>query len=249
MLPLPAIKEYWLGIDLETTGLNEYEDEIIEIGLVLYAPEDKTIVEMESFLVQRGILGGKAIPDEIEALTGISELMRNAHGESVDQAAARLHLYLDRAHKVVAHNRDFETRFLGERLSIWIEDARWIDTRYDLPYEPESKGNGSLSEICMSHGIFNPCPHRALPDALAMMQLLAKYPYYDVAMLAKEPKIHIIALVSYDERDKAKALGYHWDGLTKTWGKQVKASKVGLEEAKANQAGFKISIQALEQAA
>jgi DNA polymerase-3 subunit epsilon len=230
-----------LGLDLETTGLDPDTDDIIEIGFVVWNAVKHTPVCSYSALTK----GAVPIPETIASLTGIDDANRHHGGVELGTAINALAHWANRADYFVAHNAAFEQSFLNNRLALGVS-IPWIDTMTDLPY-PSTKGKGSLSEICMNHGIFNPMPHRALPDAFAMMQLLAKYPFDEVERTAKIPSIKIMAVSSFDQKDVVKAQGFYWNPGTeqmpdKCWWKSIKENRLDEEVGIAQQHGYSIRI-------
>lgn len=209
------------GIDLETTGLDPLTSEIIEIGIVQWDVERKAPISMRSELVKPY----NSIPKDIQELTGITDqsfwsghYLKSEDLNALIANASRSSDYL------VAHNAAFEKSFLPE----W-QSFKWIDTKIDLPFK-NGKGNGALSDICMGHGIFNVMPHRALPDAIAMMQLFSLYDFDEIKKSADSPEIEMTLRFSYDTTGRkqvlAKTLGYRWDGDAKVWTKTVKEIRV-----------------------
>lgn len=225
-----------LGIDIETTGLDPEQDRVIEIGAVLWDAGEENPIHMTSCLVNE--FDG-TVPPEITALTGITTWQIQEYGVSLDVALEKLISQAHDANYLVAHNADFEKSFLEKRGFEAV--AGWVDTMTDIVYAP-MKGHGSLSAICMTHGIFNPMPHRALPDALAMMQVLAKYDLEKVIERSKEPTILVVAQVNFEEKDRAKNLAYRWNRseAPRQWSKKIKASDLDQEIILTKAAGFEI---------
>ena len=93
----------------------------------------------------------------------------------------------------------------------------WIDTCTDVPYPP-SVGSRTLRYLAADHLFINPFPHRAIFDVMTMLTVLSHYNVEEIAVLAKSPVIHVQAKVGYDEREKAKARGYMWEGQTGSLG-------------------------------
>lgn len=225
-----------LGLDLETTGLDPQTDAVIEFGYALVQVDESgshRLIQASSVLIKPP----GDIPEEITALTGISSPMLSPISYTTDAMLKVLRSHS--VHYFVAHNADFERGFLS---ALGFEFPNWIDTRYDLPYPP-GKGSGSLSDICMGHGVFNPMPHRALTDTLAMMQLMAKYPFAEVERLANAASLTLEVIFPYDatgqKQAAVKALGYHWDGLNKRWLKKIKDLHLDAAVAEAEAKGFK----------
>lgn len=231
-----------MGIDLETTAVEPQNGFIIEFGIALWDTIRSQFVRMSSSLIKppEGYTGNTEIPLDIQYLTGITGLDHATswvHAKSVIYGCASIADY------IVAHNASFEREWL-DYFGCTL-DKPWIDTMTDLPYSP-TKGHGPLTTICQSHGIHNIQPHRALPDTIAMMQLLARYEINSVIELAKMPMVTLEARcpntcgkLPYDLKDKAKALGYKWSRyIPDAWAIQVKQCFVQDEQRKALENGF-----------
>ncbi len=156
------LKLNFLVIDLETTGLNPANSEIIEIGAVK---------------VENGVLTGhfqmlvkpQQMPSpEISDLTGITpEMLIDAPPLSV-----ALQALLDFAGAIgfwVAHNKDFEASFLEAHLE---QQPNWLDSidiaKIALPQERYFRLGHLLQVMQIEHGQL----HRALADAEATARLL-----------------------------------------------------------------------------
>lgn len=229
-----------LGIDLETTGLDPETSDIIEVGVVLWDTRGNNPLEMMSMLVIGDDLVAPHVPDDITALTGITQTQLEEHGHPISTVVTLIDSMVGQVDYWVAHNAPFEKSFLPKLYPAAL-DAMWVDTKTDLPYKG-AKGKGSLSEIAMNHGIFNPMPHRALPDTLAMMQVLAQYPFEEVEIYANAPTRNLVIRFPYDatgEKNKVvKSLGYYWNPDGKYWHKPVKEFFVDEELGNAHAHGF-----------
>src|SRR5690606_9794451 len=98
----------------------------------------------------------------------------------------------------------------------------WIDTKCDIPQKGKSS---SLVYMAADHGFVNPFPHRALHDVFTMLKLAGHYDLDEALQLARSPYITLVAEVSFDDRDKAKSAGFHWDPKRKLWTQRVRAKK------------------------
>lgn len=234
-----------LGIDFETTGLNHQTDQVIEVGMALYDTESRHIIQNESYLVY-----AEEIPDDVTALTGITGKMCNAFGIALESVARRLHHMACDADWLVAHHADFEKSFMPHFYDSLVEPqvrmlsaVPWIDTKTDLPYPP-MKGKGTLNDIAMSHGVFNPQPHRALPDVHTMLSVLSQYDFAEVERYAKAETITMVCSFPYNatgERQAlVKSLGYYWNSECKWWHKPCKEFKQDEEI----QAAYKVGLNA-----
>ena len=114
-------------LDLETTGLDNKSDEVIEIAMKLFevdkldATEIKAVKAYESYNEPR-----KPISDEITQLTGITPEM--VKGQSIDwKEVSRL---LGVSQIVVAHNAAFDRGFLEQYIktsNIWACSSKDVD--------------------------------------------------------------------------------------------------------------------------
>lgn len=223
-----------LGVDFETTSLEPATGRITEIGAVLWDTLENKPLKIYNELVACGA----PIPDEITKITGITDKMIAEHGVPQDEAFIALGFLMMEAEYVLAHNAPFDRAFYEEtckRLGHEVVLNKWIDTSVDVPYD-EKISTRKLIHLAAEHGFLNPFAHRAVFDVLTMLAVCAKYDWQDIKRLSHEPNVKLIAQVSYDDREKAKARGYRWDAPAKQWVKTVKQSVV---EREAREAPFK----------
>lgn len=246
-----------IGLDLETTGLNTGEDRITELGIVLWDSDEKAPILMRQyFLIDDGIREKLKNPDTvamIKRVCGLTPSILEEFGLVPGMALAELE-YLCKDHKpdfVVAHNgENFDRPFTYAELtrhSVTSDNFRrvpWLDTRADIPFasEPESR---KLKHLALDCGFINPFAHRAVFDVLTMLRVLSHYPLEDVIAYSKVPFITVRAVVSYDDREKAKARRYSWEKLgervyQKQWIKKLKLDKLEQEQKEAAAAGFQV---------
>lgn len=146
----------YVALDLETTGLDPENDEIIEVGAVRAGDG----VE-ESF--QTFVRPQRALPYRIQCLTGISQADL-ANAPLFAEVAAELERFIGES-PIVGQNIAFDLAFLQRR------DIRPQGPAFDtrdlacvlLPGLPDY----SLSTIAAALGIEFPLRHRALADARA----------------------------------------------------------------------------------
>lgn len=232
-----------LGLDFETTGLDLVNDRITEVGAVLWDIEEKSPVQISGFLVKTD----KEITGEITKLTGITREMLDRFGKSEDSAFRALENLYYTADYVMAHNGgDFDRPLLlnwdnrrceGGKSVVRLPDKVWIDSKTDLPAEAYQK-SASLKYMACDHGFLYD-GHRAVNDVLAMLKIFSFYDANVVIERAKQPTVHVQALVSFDTNKLAKDRGYHWKPETKQWLKPIKANEIEKETA---EAGFRIRV-------
>ena len=230
---------YLLGIDLETTGLDPSSSDIIEIGYMVWDSSLSCSVECASYLIKYD----KTLPEDIKKLTGITEEHLNHFGIELKQA---LSVLVDKAKKCdffVGHNAiAFDRKILTQacqRLFIEFPKIKWIDTMIDLPY-PDSITTRKLTYLAVEHNVFCGTAHRAVFDIGLTMQILSKYDMNEIIKRAETGFVKLIAEISYDERDKAKAKGFKWDSENKIWFKIVRAY-----DAKKIQFDFPVSAEVI----
>ena len=247
--------KYLLGLDFETTGLDFEKDRITEIGAVLWDCASNAPVVIYNALVKHA--DAPPITEEITKLTGITQAMLDEFGTLPILAFRELNKLIGKAGAIVAHNGSgFDkpmieaqmkryAAFTGEigcverGVEIGYEWTKpWVDTCIDIEFPPHITTR-KLTHLAAEHGFLNPFSHRAVFDVLTMMRVLSLYPLAPVLESAEKPMVTLIARVSYDDREKAKARGYRWRGESKTWVRHMKAHKA---EAEKTEAGFRVDV-------
>jgi DNA polymerase III subunit epsilon len=231
-----------LGLDFETTGLSWQADRIIEVGAVLYDWDTETPLCLLSELV----IPDRPVPDEIVKLTGITDALIDAYGQSEELTLRRLLRMIGQADYVMAHNgSEFDKLFfdaciarVGDVGTGW--ECPWLDTRCDIVF-PESITTRQLKFLAAEHGFLNPFSHRAIFDVLTMLKVARQYPLESIVARSKEPTLYIQAIVSFDDKDKAKARGYFWCAPRKIWWRSMKQSDYEIEKTAA---GFRTALLA-----
>lgn len=155
----------YVAVDLEMTGLKLARDKILEIGAVHM--RDGQELGRYHALVNPHI----DIPEEIQALTGITQEMAEQGMESEGAVAGFLEFY--RGLPLVGHNISFDYGFLkqgavnaGLELETPVADTLKI-ARKLLPAEQKK----NLEALCMALDIPLREHHRALDDAAATARL------------------------------------------------------------------------------
>lgn len=159
----------FIVVDLETTGLDPYKCEILEIGAVKQQSGEK--------LYFHKLLNTKRIiPEKIIKLTGITNELISSNG--VDRYIA-LKSFLNFVNElpIISYNAAFDINFLNEAL-IKAGLGQLNNKVYDLMkivkkeqmFQPDYKLETSLK----TYGINSEVPHRALEDAKLAYELLMK---------------------------------------------------------------------------
>ena len=154
-----------VAIDIETTGLNDERDAIIEIGAVKFKGHR---VEAEWTSV---INPGRHIPEFITGLTGISDAeTRNA--PKLRDIIHDLEAFVGDA-PVVGHNIRFDLGFIQKQAGI-LNYNEVIDTYEIAAVVMPTASRYNLGSLGKQLGILLPATHRALDDAKVTMAAFNK---------------------------------------------------------------------------
>lgn len=163
-----------LFVDTETTGL-EYEDEPIDIGLILVEGNKYTGEITKEFATYSGTREPSCnISPAAFSVHGLNNAMLK--GQQFDyEMLTRMFMH---ANICIAHNARFDAGMLRHFLSALREhlpsDSRpveWACSCWDVDW-PNYFSNRKLDTICEKFGITRNFPHRALDDARAIMLAL-----------------------------------------------------------------------------
>ncbi|WP_068792814.1 3'-5' exonuclease [Brevibacillus laterosporus] len=156
--------EIYTFIDLETTGLDHENDQIIEVAAI------RTDLEREYGRFQTFVQldEGRELSSFIAELTGITE--RDLHGgtHSFFATSALGKFFADTT--VVAHNAPFDLSFVTGRV-MFLEKFVCTRALAKLVAPTES---ASLKDVCARHGIELTGHHRAMNDVLATIEVFRK---------------------------------------------------------------------------
>ncbi|RLK64288.1 type I-E CRISPR-associated endoribonuclease Cas2 [Atopobacter sp. AH10] len=158
----------YIILDIETTGLNELNSEIIEIA-ALKVETDKT--STLTYLIE-----GKVVPDEIKKLTGISTEMLQAEGRDEKEVLTQLANFIDDK-VIVGYNVNFDLRFINHYLNNYQLNPvtnKLIDLKVIVKKERPLLLNYKLETALAEFGISDKVSHRALEDVKLMYALIGK---------------------------------------------------------------------------
>jgi DNA polymerase-3 subunit epsilon/ATP-dependent DNA helicase DinG len=167
-----------VAIDIETTGLSEERDAIIEIGAVKF--KGRRVEAEWSSLINPN----KHIPEFISGLTGISDAeVRNA--PRFQAVAADLEAFVGDA-PIIGHNVRFDMGFL-QRAGLFPYNEV-IDTYELASVLMPTASRYNLGALGKQLGILLPATHRALDDARVTMAAFNRL--FD---LARELPLEVVA--------------------------------------------------------
>ncbi|KNZ70269.1 DnaQ family exonuclease/DinG family helicase [Thermincola ferriacetica] len=156
-------KNTFVAVDIETTGLNPADSEIIEVAAVRFA-EGRVLETFQSLVKPE-----KKIPLKIQQLTGINESMvadAPACAEVTGMLAEFVHDSI-----IIGHNIGFDLNFLQHYHPVFIR-AKYYDT---LPLArlvwPKAHGYRLANLVEALKIQLNGSPHRAFHDALAAKEV------------------------------------------------------------------------------
>ena len=156
-----------LLIDVETTGLDHRKDEIIELGMVKfdYLPDGRIVGLRDVFASFNEPSG--PVPEEIVALTGITDEMIAGH--RIDEAAVSA--FAADAVIVIAHNAAFDRKF-AERYWPIFEQKAWACSATEVEWRKHGFEGSRLGYLLNGAGLFHQA-HRAVDDCHALLEILA----------------------------------------------------------------------------
>jgi DNA polymerase III subunit epsilon len=209
-------------LDTETSGLSPADGVCLEVAVVRYSLRLHTLLDAQSW-----ILHGPEVNAD-EAINHIPPALMG-YGTSTADVWARIYELAFECDAVLAHNADFDRQWIPAG----IYDIPWIDTCHGIDWPRQTKPGSSLISLALEHGLGVIDPHRALSDCLLLARLLSRCFERggDVdAMLARglRPTATFQALVSFEEKDRAKEAGFHWEAAEKRW-----LRKMAVEDAAA----------------
>ena len=225
-------------VDVETTGTNPDRDKIIELGICLFE-YDRHSGRIYKVLGSWGWFEdpGLSISAEITKITGITDAM--VAGHSIDDRA--VNDLLSRVVLVIAHNADFDRRFLEKRLPVFAT-KHWAYSRTDIDWKAESIRSSALEFVAYSLGFFHDA-HRAASDCRATVHALAQR-LPGTGRLALQALLEQARLPSWrlwardaaiEKKDLLKARGYSWSpgeaGRPKCWYRDVADADKAAEAA------------------
>ena len=207
-------KKRALYVDVETTGRNPQQDEVIELAMVpfTYSQDGRIFSLEEPFQALREPT--KPIPAEITAITGIDDAM--VAGCRIDPA--EVEHFMAEADLIIAHNASFDRRFL-ERFCPAFMHKPWACSMSQIDWKGEGFEGQKLVWLAAGAGFFYE-KHRAIHDCRAGIELLARpLPksgepgLRQLLARARTPEWRIFATgAPYDLKDVLKARGYRWNG-------------------------------------
>ncbi|WP_316186504.1 3'-5' exonuclease [Bradyrhizobium sp. SZCCHNRI2014] len=224
-------------LDVETTGLDQQKDEIIELGMVKfdYLPDGRIAGLREVF--SSFSEPSELIPPDVIALTGITNEM--VAGHRIDEAVVSS--FAEDAVIVIAHNAGFDRKF-AERYWPIFQRKAWGCSATEIEWRKHGFEGSRLGYLLNGTGFFHQA-HRAVDDCHALLEILAcELPTAGAPALsvlleqARKKTMRVWAEHSpFEFKDALKRRGYRWsdgsDGRPRSWYIDVDESKLDAEIA------------------
>jgi len=206
-----------LILDTETTGVEE-TDACIEVACCLYDLDGAFPMTSYSTLMdprsedQGGDIGGT----EIHGITA-RMLDRSPHPPMAWTPVVGLAAQAD---VLVAHNADFDRRFVPDF------GKPWVCTVSDIEW-PGKRDSRSLPSLALSLGVGVVSAHRAMADVDTLVRILNRVaethllvPMFERAL---RPKTRFVAVVPSDQSSNAlvKNNGFRWDDERREWWRKM----------------------------
>jgi DNA polymerase III subunit epsilon len=224
-------------LDVETTGLDQRKDEVVELGMVKfdYLPDGRIAGIKDVFSSFNE--PSEPIPLEVTALTGITNEM--VAGQRIDEAAVSS--FVDDSVIVIAHNASFDRKF-AERYWPIFQRKAWGCSATEVEWRKHGFEGSRLGYLLNGAGFFHQA-HRAVDDCHALLEILAfELPATGTPALAvlleqaRKKTVRVWAEQSpFDLKDSLRRRGYRWsdgsDGRPRSWYVDVDESKLDDEIA------------------
>ena len=219
-----------LILDTETTGLDEKNDEVIEVGCILFNVPLKSVLSQISFLLP-------VETNDAEFINGIPVEVSNASQPWKEAIQFFLKL-IESCDFIIAHNAAFDKKWFGKG-NLPSLDKKWICSLDDInwSFKKNIKSRPSVTDLALGFNIPVWNLHRALSDCYYISEVFKKIDNLeDILLKATEPKYLYKAIVSYEDRSLAKNAGFRWNSpVHGAWTKK-------LSEIEATELDFKVEI-------
>jgi DNA polymerase III subunit epsilon len=199
-------------LDVETTGLDQQKDEVIELGMVKfdYLPDGRIAGLRDVFSSFNE--PSAPITPEVIALTGITNEI--VAGQRIDEAAVSS--FADDAVIVIAHNASFDRKF-AERYWPAFQRKAWGCSATEVEWRKHGFEGSRLGYLLNGAGFFHQA-HRAVDDCHALLEILAfELPTAGAPALAvlleqaRKKTMRVWAEQSpFELKDALRRRGYRW---------------------------------------
>ena len=205
-----------LILDTETTGLDNENDDCLEVGSILFNVKSRSVLAQQSFLLPVEINNAEKInniPPEITRLP-----------QPLSEAIKYFESLVRVSNVIVAHNAEFDKKWFGLKKLPQIEKP-WICSMDDItwPADRQLKTRPSVRDLALAYGVPVWNAHRALTDCIYLAEVFIRCSELEKLLIrALEPKVLLRAEISYEDRYLAKNAGFRWnDAIKGAWSRKM----------------------------
>ena len=203
------IPQTLLILDTETTGLDPQENDCLEVGVILFHVDSRSVLAQHSFLIP--VENNQAefinhIPAEITQLK-----------QPWKEALEYFELLLNSSDAIVAHNAAFDRQWFGKP-PLPAVSKQWICSMEDIswPSKRQLSNRPSVRDLALAYGVPVWNAHRALTDCIYLSEVLQRCEDLEQLLLRSlEPRHLMRAQISYEDRHLAKNAGFRWNDPVK----------------------------------
>ncbi|RDI48007.1 exonuclease domain-containing protein [Falsibacillus pallidus] len=161
-------KKIAIVLDIETTGLSPYKNEIIELYMIKFS-FDKETGQLIERLDEYSALNepNSRISSQITQLTGITNEMVKGHLLDFEEILD----FCRDSEYFIAHNASFDRSFLIQVLPDLV-DRKWHCSMRHVKWKNYGFADMKLNTLLRAHRIKNEHAHRAGSDTLSTLKLL-----------------------------------------------------------------------------
>ncbi len=205
-----------LILDTETTGLDNKNDDCLEVGSILFNVKSRSVLAQQSFLLPVEINNAEKINNIPADITRLPQPLSEAikYFESLVRVSD----------VIVAHNAEFDMKWFGLNKLPQIE-KQWICSMDDItwPADRQLKSRPSVRDLALAYGVPVWNAHRALTDCIYLAEVFKRCTELEKLLIrALEPKVLFRAEISFEERYLAKNAGFRWnDAIKGAWSRKM----------------------------
>ena len=205
-----------LILDTETTGLDNENDDCLEVGSILFNVKSRSVLAQQSFLLPVEINNAEKINNIPAEITRLPQPFSEAikYFESLVRVS----------NVIVAHNAEFDKKWFGLKKLPQIEKP-WICSMDDItwPADRQLKTRPSVRDLALAYGVPVWNAHRALTDCIYLAEVFIRCSELEKLLIrALEPKVLLRAEISYEDRYLAKKAGFRWnDAIKGAWSRKM----------------------------
>ena len=205
-----------LILDTETTGLDNKNDDCLEVGSILFNVKTRSVLAQQSFLLPVENNNAEKINNIPAEITRLPQPLSEAikYFESLVRVSD----------VIVAHNAEFDMKWFGLNKLPQIE-KKWICSMDDItwPADRQLKTRPSVRDLALAYGVPVWNAHRALTDCIYLAEVFIRCSELEKLLIrALEPKVLLRAEISYEDRYLAKNAGFRWnDAIKGAWSRKM----------------------------